>query len=441
MTAHARSTSGSPNDRGIAAGSGSRKPLIAVGAGNAIEWFDVSCYASFAAFFAPQFFQGPDKVASLLSTFGVFAVGFIARPIGGIVLGWLADRRGRSFAMLLSIGLSSFGSLVIGLAPVQESIGVLAAVLLVGARLIQGFAHGGEMPASQTYIAEVAPTHRRGMWSSLTYISGTVGIIAAALLGAALTTVLGEDQMSDFGWRIPFLLGAALGGVAFYLRTNLAEPVAFTSRPESVESETRGTLGRNLYRHRRTLAIVVALTAGATAVYYSWGVSAPAYAMSAYGVPAAGAMWAGALAKVVFLVALPLWGLHSDLVGRKPALVKATVALTLLLFPLAWILQGGQSWQLFLTMGVALVFIAAANAIGPALFAEMLPTEVRAVGIGLPMSLGVAIFGGTAPFLQTLATSRGVPGLFTAYTVLLLCVSLVTLVFFVRETNGRDLSG
>ncbi|WP_309234898.1 MFS transporter [Nocardia sp. XZ_19_385] len=440
MTSEAELTGNQPETSAPDARPGSRKSLIAVGAGNAIEWFDVSCYASFAAFFAPLFFDGQDKVSSLLSTFGVFAVGFIARPIGGVVLGRLADRRGRSFAMLLAIGLSSFGSLVIGLAPVRESIGVLAAVLLVSARLMQGFAHGGEMPASQTYIAEVAPAHRRGMWSSLTYISGTFGVISAALLGAVLTTVLSADQMSAFGWRIPFLLGALLGGVAFYLRTNLEEPEAFTSRAGTVEPGTQVSLARNLYQHRRTLAVVVALTAGATAAYYSWGVSTPAYAISAYGVPAAGAMWAGALAKVVFLVALPLWGLYSDNVGRKPALVKATVALILLLFPLAWILQGGQSWQLFLTMGIALVFIAAANSIGPALFAEMLPTDVRAVGIGLPMSLGVAIFGGTAPFLQTLATSHGAPELFTGYTVLLLCVSLATLVFFVRETKGRDLS-
>lgn len=188
------------------------------------------------------------------------------------------------------------------------------------------------------------------------------------------------------------------------------------------------------------MAIVVALTAGATVAYYSWGVSTPAYAISAFSMPTAGAMWAGTLAQVVFLVALPLWGLHSDKVGRKPALVKATSALIAVLFPLAWLLQGGHAWQLFVTMSTALIFIAAANSIGPALFAEMLPTSVRAVGIGLPMSLGVALFGGTAPFLQTLAASKGMPEAFSAYTAVLLCISLVTLMFFVRETRGKDLS-
>ncbi|MDH6292826.1 MFS transporter [Rhodococcus opacus] len=299
----------------------SRTALVAVGAGNAIEWFDVSCYATFAAFFAPQFFAGEDKVSSLLSTFAVFAVGFIARPVGGVVLGWLADRKGRSFTMLLAVGLSSLGSLIIALSPVHHTIGGLAAVLLVCARLVQGFAHGGEMPASQTYVAEVAPAGRRGMWSSLTYISGTFGVITASMLGAILTTLLSDEQMSDFGWRIPFFLGAVLGVIAFILRTNLAEPHTFSEN--SQESGSTVSLGRNLINHRRTMAIVVALTAGATVAYYSWGVSTPAYAISAFSMPAAGAMWAGTLAKVVFLVALPLWGLHSDKVGRKPALIKA----------------------------------------------------------------------------------------------------------------------
>lgn len=187
-------------------------------------------------------------MSSLLSTFSVFAVGFIARPVGGVVLGWLADRKGRSFTMLLAVGLSSLGSLIIALSPVHHTIGVLAAVLLVCARLVQGFVHGGEMPASQTYVAEVAPAARRGMWSSLTYISGTLGVITASMLGAILTTLLSDEQMSDFGWRIPFFLGAALGVIAFVLRTKLAEQQTFSKN--SQESGIAVSLGRNLINHQ-----------------------------------------------------------------------------------------------------------------------------------------------------------------------------------------------
>ncbi|WP_425560214.1 MFS transporter, partial [Kineococcus glutinatus] len=192
-----------------------------------MEWFDWNVYATFSVFFASQFFASGDARADVLRTLAVFAVGFVARPVGGFLFGWLADRRGRKLSMSAAVATAAGGSLVIGLTPTYGSIGVLAPVLLVLARLAQGLAHGGELPAAQTYVAEMAPAARRGLWSSLIYVSGTVGVITGTVLAAVLAGVLTEEQMTSFGWRVPFLLGGVFGLYALLMRLRMAETPVF----------------------------------------------------------------------------------------------------------------------------------------------------------------------------------------------------------------------
>lgn len=415
-----------------------RKVFFGIGAGNAMEWFDWNIYAMFAVFFAPQFFAGDSQASDLLKTLGVFAVGFVARPFGGLLFGLLADRRGRQFSMTVAVGLAAAGSLVIGLTPTHETIGTWAAVMLVVCRMIQGLAHGGELPAAQTYISEMAPKEKRGLWASLIYFSGTVGVIGGAVMAAVLSGVLTDAQMSSFGWRIPFVLGGIFGLFALYLRSRLHETEIFSE--SSAESEESGvSLWTQMREHRGLLLRVVAMTVGSTVIYYVWAVSAPAYAISVHGVPASSAMWAGAAANLVFLVMLPIWGAISDRIGRRPVMISSGVLLIVLLFPLDWIIQG-QAWQLFVAMAIALSLMAATASVGPAVFAEMFPTSIRAVGFGLPASLAVAIFGGTAPYLQTLFADKGIPGVFNWYALVLVAISVSTVVFFVPETVGKDLA-
>ncbi|MER5670815.1 MFS transporter [Pseudonocardia alni] len=415
-----------------------RRTILGIGAGNAMEWFDWNVYATFSAFFAPQFFAGDDTGTALLKTLAVFAVGFVARPFGGFLFGWVADRRGRRLSMALCVATAAVGSLVIGLVPTHAVIGIAAPVVLVLARLAQGLAHGGELPAAQTYLAEMAPPARRGLWSSLIYFSGTAGILVGTVLGAVLSSVLTREEMAAYGWRVPFVLGGLFGLYALVMRLRMRESDTY-SREEEARTATPGrpSLWRQVLARPKALARVVFLTSGLTVVYYVWSVAAPAYAITARGVDPAAALWAGAGALAVFMVLLPLWGAASDRFGRRRTLLVPGAVLVLALFPLDAMIHDGPT--LFVAMTVALALIGAGCAVGPALYAEMFPTGVRAAGLGVPYSISVALFGGTAPYLQTLFAEIGRPGLFLGYAIALLLVSGLT-VYLLPETRGIDLA-
>ncbi|MFP5020252.1 MFS transporter [Pseudonocardia phyllosphaerae] len=416
-----------------------RRTIVGIGAGNAMEWFDWNVYATFSTFFAVQFFTGGDQATSLLKTLAVFAVGFVARPFGGFLFGALADRRGRKVSMAVCVATAAVGSLVIGLTPTQATIGVGAPVVLVLARLAQGLAHGGELPAAQTYLAEMAPRERRGLWSSLIYFSGTAGVLAGTVLGAVLTGLLSTADMAAYGWRIPFVVGGLFGLYALVMRLRMRETETYTASAAEPRSsaDPQPHLVRQILAHPKALARVVFLTSGMTVVYYVWSVAAPAYAINTRGVDPSASLWAGAAALVVFMVMLPLWGALSDRIGRRRTLLIPGAILVVLVYPLDAMIHDG--WSQFAAMAIALALISAGSAVGPALYAELFPTGIRAAGLGVPYSLSVALFGGTAPYLQELFAGLGHPGWFLGYTTVLLLVSGVT-VLLLPETRGADLA-
>ncbi|GCE41887.1 L-Proline/Glycine betaine transporter ProP [Rhodococcus wratislaviensis] len=411
------------------------RAIVGVGTGNGIEYFDWTVYATFAAFFAPQFFHTGSAVSDLLASFGVFAVGFVARPFGGLLFGWLSDRRGRKLSMTLAVGLAAIGSLVIGLTPTHQTIGVASAVVLVVARLAQGVAHGGELPSAQTYIVEFAPTARRGLWSSLIYISNTTGVVVGTLLGALLTTTLNSEQMADWGWRVPFLLGGVLGLFVLWMRSRMSETEVYE---ESGEDTAKQSMWQLFVAHRRQVFQILFFTVGGTVVYYVWAVSAPAYAITVRGIDPSGALWAGVGANLVLIASLPFWGAVSDRIGRKPVLYIGNLGIAALLFPLNAMI-GHSALTLFVAMAIALFVMGALLAVMPAMMAELFPTGLRAAGVGVPYSIGVAAFGGTAAYVQTFFADRGSPELFEWYALALVAVSTVALVT-IPETRGRDLA-
>lgn len=411
------------------------RAIVGVGTGNGIEYFDWTVYATFAAFFAPQFFHTGSAVSDLLASFGVFAVGFVARPFGGLLFGWLSDRRGRKLSMTLAVGLAAIGSLVIGLTPTHQTIGVAAAVVLVVARLAQGVAHGGELPSAQTYIVEFAPTARRGLWSSLIYISNTTGVVVGTLLGALLTTTLNSEQMADWGWRVPFLLGGVLGLFVLWMRSRMSETEVYE---ESGDDTAKQSMWQLFVAHRRQVFQILFFTVGGTVVYYVWAVSAPAYAITVRGIDPSGALWAGVGANLVLIASLPFWGAVSDRIGRKPVLYIGNLGIAALLFPLNAMI-GHSALTLFFAMAIALFVMGALLAVMPAMMAELFPTGLRAAGVGVPYSIGVAAFGGTAAYVQTFFADRGSPELFEWYALALIAVSTIALVT-IPETRGRDLA-
>ncbi|HCA84643.1 MAG TPA: MFS transporter [Streptomyces sp.] len=426
-----------PQTQQKAARSSRLKTLTGTGVGNALEWFDWNIYAIFAPYLAAQFFSSSDELSAVLSTLAVFAVGFAARPLGGFVFGWIADRKGRRFAMSLSVGGAAVGSLLIAVSPTYGAVGALASLLLLVARLVQGLAHGGELPTAQTYISEAAPDGRRGLWASLIYVSGTVGIMVGTALGAVMATTLDSGQMADWGWRVPFFLGGLFGLYALAMRRRMPETEAFEEAAEEQDADDGPSMWRTIVEHRKQALQVVGLTVGLTVAYYAWAVSAPQYAISSRGLDPAGALWAGLAANVVFVVALPLWGALSDRIGRKPVLLVNSLGVAAVIFPLNAFI-GDEAWRLGVAMAIAMIFMAAGAAIVPAVYAELFPTRIRTIGVAVPYAVCVALFGGTAPYLQTWMGAELGDAYFTGYIVVLLLIS-AAVITTLPETKGRAL--
>ena len=414
--------------------------LLSTGIGNAAEWYDWGIYATFAPFFSKQLFSAANPTSAILSTLAIFAVGFLARPFGGFLFGWMGDRVGRKASMTLSIGLAAVGSLLIAVVPTYAAVGALASLVLLVARLVQGVAHGGELPSSQTFLAESAPREKRGLWSTLIYFSGTIGTIAGVLMGAVFTIVLTPAQMGAYGWRIPFLVGALLGLWGLVMRARLKETEVFQEEEaEAKAARVKPKLWPEIVRHRKQALQVIGLTVGLTIVYYVWAIVAPTYASTTLKIDPGQALWAGVAANIVFLIALPLWGKLSDRIGRKPVLLVSAIGAAVLNFPMQALLRD-SAWQLFISMSVMLVFIAASASIVPAVYAELFPTSIRTVGVGVPYSICVALFGGTAPYLQTLFTDVvKQTWLFNGYAVLMAVIS-AAVVLTIPETKGKDLT-
>lgn len=413
------------------------KTVVGTGVGNALEWFDWGIFAIFSPFFATQFFNPDDPVSAFLSTLIVFAVGFLARPLGGFVFGWLSDVRGRKFAMAATVGAAAGGSLLIATAPTYGQIGVFASVVLVVARLIQGLAHGGELPSAQTYVSEFADNHSRGLWASLIYVSGTIGNVLGVITGAVLTGVLTQSQMESYGWRIPFVIGGVFGLYALVMRSRMHETEHFEAEGDPVQDEAGPSIWAEVWTHRASAAKVIGLTVGLTVAFYTWAIAAPAHAIASLGIDAEHALWAGVVANLVFISILPLWGMLSDRIGRKPVFAASGLGMAAVSFPLNSYLQD-SAIQLLVSMIVALIFIAASASILPAVFAEMFPTRIRTIGVGIPYSIAVALFGGTAPYLQAWMGENIGPQAFVSYTVVLLLVS-AAVVLTMKETKGKDL--
>ena len=400
------------------------RDLIAVNAGNTLEWYDWTIYTIFAPYFASQFFRSDDSVSALLATLAVFAVGFITRPLGGWLFGRYADRRGRKTALTLAMAIVAIGSLVIAVSPTYGAVGVLASVILLLARLVQGLAHGGEMGTAVTYLVERAPEGRRALWGSSSWVSVILGTILATLTGLAVTSLLTEAQIESWGWRVAFGLGGVLGLYALWLRRRIQE-TANVGTDAAPARGPRKPLSERLRPHLSGVAIVMGLSAGGSIMFYTWLIFAPTYAQVARGQDPDSALAAALLAQVVFLAALPLMGLLGDRVGRRPMIIAFGVGFLALSFPLNRMIDGSFG-GLFLAMTIALLLLACLFAVNGAVWAEVFPTAVRAAGVAAPLSLATAIFGGTAPYLNTWFASNDLQDVFIWYLMGVTALTLLT---------------
>jgi MFS transporter, MHS family, alpha-ketoglutarate permease len=380
------------------------RQIIGGSAGNLVEWFDWYAYSAFALYFAPSFFPKGDTLAQALSTAAVFAVGFLMRPIGGWLLGLYADRKGRKAALTLSVSMMCAGSLLIACAPTYAQVGLLAPLILLFARLVQGLSVGGEYGASATFMAEVSEEHRRGFLASFQYVTLIGGQLLALGLLIVMQALLSEAELTAWGWRVPFFVGAACAVLVFFLRRTLVETDAF----KAVEGDAgKGTM-RRLLVHRRALLIVLALTAGGSLAFYTFTTYMQKYLVLSGGWSKVDATRISALTLVAYMMLQPLVGAISDRIGRRPLLISFGLLGTLLTVPaMTAIGQAGDQRTAFVLIMAALTVLSCYTAISGLIKAEMFPADVRALGVGLPYGIAVALFGGSAEYVALAFKSAG----------------------------------
>ncbi len=390
--------------------------------GNLIEWYDFYVYNFFALYFAKSFFPNADPTVQLLNTFGIYALGFLIRPVGGWVLGSYADRQGRRAALTLSVTLMCLGSLVIGVMPTYATIGVGAPLLLLLARLLQGISLGGEYGTSATYLSEVASSRHRGFYSSFQYVTLIGGQLLASVVLLVMQQVFVPTELEAWGWRVPFLIGAACALYGFYLRRNLAETEEFAR----AQARGRTRLMAELLKHPREIAIVFGLTMGGTLAFYTYTTYMPAFLVNTVKLTRNQATEISFITLFVYMCLQPVFGLLSDKVGRRPVLLWFGIAGTLFTAPILYTLRASHDYtSALLLVMAALLIVSGYTSINAVVKAELFPAEVRALGVGLPYAIAVSLFGGTAPYVGLWFKDQGIEGWFFWYVTLVIFCSLL----------------
>ncbi len=408
------------------------KSIIGGSIGNLVEWYDWYVYASFSLYFANVFFPSGSQTAQLLNTAAVFAVGFFMRPFGGWLMGWYADRSGRKAALTLSVLMMCGGSLVIAVTPGYATIGVLAPVLLVVARLFQGLSVGGEYGASATYISEMATADRRGFYASFQYVTLIMGQLLALGVLIVLQRALPEAEIQRWGWRVPFFIGALCSVVAFYLRRGIDETPSFVA----VSPSHRHGLTRQLLAHPRAVMTVVGLTMGGTISYYTFAIYIQKFLVNTTGWTRSDATLVSASTLLIYMLLQPLFGLLSDRVGRRPLLITFGALGAVMTVPFMTVLGRTQDLSTgFVVIMAALTVISCYTSIAGVVKAEMFPTEIRALGVGLPYAVAVSLFGGTVEYIALSLKTAGHESWFYWYVTL--CVSASLLVYISMPDTKR----
>ena len=436
LTAHLLATPNAPARPESVSGRRLRA-ILSGSVGNLVEWYDWYVFSAFSLYFSGSFFPSGDATAQLLQTAGIFALGFLMRPIGGWMFGRIADKVGRKQSMTLSVLLMSLGSLLIALTPTYQTVGIVAPVLLLTARLLQGLSVGGEYGVSATYLSEMATPRRRGFYSSFLYMTLIGAQLLALGIQLGLQRVLSEAELLAWGWRIPFVIGAGLSVVALYLRSNLDETPAFeTQKTES--DELRGSLAV-LVRQPRAVLTVVGLTLGGTLAFYTFTAYMLKFLVNTAHMTKASATNICFFSLLVFAALQPVFGGLSDRIGRRPLLIWFGIGGTLGTVPLLTALSHTTNpVAAFGLLLLALVIVSGYSGINAIVKAELFPVGIRALGIGLPHALTVAVFGGTAEYIALREKGAGHESYFYWYVTGCIAISLlVSLAMKETRTSSR----
>lgn len=401
----------------------SLRSVIGGSLGNLVEWFDWYAYSAFAIYFANSFFPAEERTAQLLKTAAIFSVGFLMRPIGAWMLGVYADRQGRKAALTLSVLLMAAGSLLIAVTPTYATIGVAAPAVLLVARILQGFSTGGEYGASATYMSEVVHPSRRGLYSGVLYSTLILGqLLALGVLMLLQFVLLTASQLYDWGWRIPFAVGAVVSIAALLLRRQLPESEVFK---QASHSSSAGRL-RVLGAHPRAVLMVIGLTLGGTLYFYTFTTYMQKFLVVSAGLSESQSTWISALALLFFVGLQPVAGALSDLIGRRAILIAFGTIATLTTIPLLYAIEHAQSATAALTLVLVGMTIATLySSVSAIAKAELFPVEVRALGVGLPYAIAVSLFGGSAETIALWLKSAARGEWYYVYVSVCAAVSLI----------------
>ena len=412
----------------------SRLRAILVGsAGNLVEWFDFYCYAAFSLYFANAFFPAQDATAQMMSTAGIFALGFFIRPIGGVLFGYVGDRFGRRMALMSSVLLMCFGSLLIAAAPTYAMIGVWSPVLLLVARMIQGLSLGGEYGASATYLSEMADSKHRGFYASFQYVTLIGGQLLALLLLLVLQHYfLSAEQLREWGWRIPFIIGAILALFALRMRHDLPETKSFEAARH--KKSKMGGLSQ-LAKYPREVFLVIGLTMGGTLAFYVYTTYMQKFLRLSVGLTDAQTTAVSAASLIFAMCLQPLYGALSDRIGRRPLLIAFAALGTLLTVPILTAIRHAQGpWEAFFLIACAWMIVSGYTSINALVKAEMFPVEIRTTGVGVPYAFAVSVFGGTSEYIALWFKKIECENGFYWYTTAVISCTLLVC-WFMRDTR------
>jgi len=415
------------------------KAIFGGSIGNLVEWYDWYAYSAFALYFSSSFFPKGDSTAQLLNTAGIFALGFLMRPIGGWMFGRIADKVGRKQSMTLSVLLMSLGSLLIALTPTYKTIGILAPIMLLVARLLQGLSVGGEYGVSATYLSEMATKNRRGFYSSFQYVTLIGGqLIALGVQMFLQKVLLTEQELLEWGWRIPFVIGAILSLVALYLRRSLQETRAFEAVKD--QKNDKGTI-KALLQHPKAILTVVGLTLGGTLAFYTYTTYMQKFLVNTVHLSKGESTMISFFTLLIFALLQPLFGSLSDKVGRRPLLIGFGVFGTIFTVPLLTALSHTTSlWAAFFLLLAGLIIVSGYTSINAVVKAELFPAGIRALGVGLPYAVTVALFGGTAEYLALWFKGINHESFFYWYITGCIGVSLLVYLFMADTKHTSKLN-
>ncbi|WPF67224.1 MFS transporter [Corynebacterium sp. 22KM0430] len=409
------------------------RTIVAASSGNLVEWFDFYIYAFFSVYFADKFFTGTGETGALLKSAAVFFVGFLMRPLGGYIFGRIADRHGRKNSMLIAIIMMCTGSLLMAILPTAETVGVLAPVLLLLVRCLQGISVGGEYGSTATYMSEVATENRRGFYSSFQYVTLIGGQLLASLLAVVMTFFLTEEEIANGWWRLPFVIGACAAVVALWLRSHLHE----TASAESRNASSAGSF-REVLAHPRAFWVVLGITAAGSLSFYTFTTYMQKYLINTGGFAKADVAQAMTLCLFLFMLLQPAIGAFSDRIGRKNSMLIFVVGMVLIPVPLFAFLGGQESLVACMAgIMVAMFFLSFYTSVSGIVKAEMFPAHIRGLGVGFTYAIANSLFGGSAESIALGLKDMGWAWAFPWYVVAICVLGLIA-VCFMRDNRQHS---